>query len=145
MSTSPAQPAKRSLGVGRLLIAVYAILALGATARSFVQIAEHFDRAPVAYLLSGLSGVVYIVATIALVKRGQIWYRIAWITITFELVGVLVVGTLSLVDAELFPSDSVWSYFGRGYGFIPLVLPILGMLWLLRNKPQPVVPAVAGV
>ena len=141
MSTSPA---KRSLGVGRLLIAVYAILALGATARSFVQIVEHFDVAPVAYLLSALSGVVYIVATIALVRPGPTWYRVAWVTITFELVGVLVVGTLSLVDSQLFPSDSVWSYYGRGYLFIPLALPVLGMLWLSRNRPASRGRTVAG-
>jgi hypothetical protein len=125
--------APRTLGVGRVLIVVYAILALAATARSLVQIIEHFDVAPVAYVLSALSGVVYILATIALVRRGPVWTRIAWITITFELVGVLVVGALSIWDSQLFPSDSVWSYFGRGYLFIPLVLPILGMIWLSRR------------
>ena len=124
-----------------MLIAVYAILALAATARSLVQIIEHFETAPVAYILSAVSGLVYILATIALVKRGPTWYRIAWITITFELVGVLVVGTLSLIDPQLFPADSVWSYFGRGYVFIPLVLPILGMLWLRRRRPATSVDA----
>jgi len=124
-----------------VLIAVYAILALAATARSLVQIIEHFETAPVAYILSAVSGLVYILATIALVKRGPTWYRIAWITITFELVGVLVVGTLSLIDPQLFPADSVWSYFGRGYVFIPLVLPILGMLWLRRRRPATTVDA----
>lgn len=131
MTTSPPQ---RSLGVGRVLIAVYAILALAATARSIVQISQHFDTAPVAYSLSALAGVVYILATIALVRRGAVWYRIAWITISFELLGVLVVGTLSVFDPELFPADSVWSHYGSGYVFIPLVLPILGMLWLARQR-----------
>jgi len=130
----------RAVGVGRVLIAVYAVLALAATARSIYQLASKFDQAPVAYLLSGLAGIVYIVATVALLGKGPVWYRIAWITISFELVGVLTVGILSLVDAELFPADTVWSYFGRGYVFIPLVLPVLGMLWLYRRRPG----AVAG-
>jgi hypothetical protein len=123
------------VGVGRVLIAVYAILALAATARSVYQIATKFDEAPVAYLLSALAGVVYILATVALLRRGDRWYRIAWITIGFEFAGVLVVGGLSLLDPVLFPADTVWSYFGRGYVFIPLVLPILGMLWLHRTRP----------
>ena len=131
MTTSPPQ---RSLGVGRVLIAVYAILALAATARSIVQISQHFDTAPIAYSLSALAGVVYIVATVALARRGSVWYRIAWITIGFELLGVLVVGTLSVFDPALFPADSVWSHYGSGYGFIPLVLPILGMIWLARQR-----------
>ena len=126
----------RAVGVGRVLIAVYAILALAATARSVYQIVAKFETAPVAYLLSGLAGVVYILATVALLKRGDTWYRVAWITILFELVGVLTVGTLSLVDGVLFPADTVWSFFGRGYLFVPLVLPVLGMLWLYRRRPS---------
>jgi hypothetical protein len=126
----------RAVGIGRVLIAVYAILALAATARSVLQIATKFDDAPVAYLLSALSAVVYIIATIALIGKGPVWYRVAWITITFELIGVLVVGTLSVVDPELFAHPSVWSFFGMGYVFIPLVLPILGMLWLNARRPD---------
>jgi hypothetical protein len=126
----------RAVGAGRVLIAVSAILALAATARSLVQILKDFDTAPLAYLLSALAGVIYIVATVALLKRGDTWYRIAWITIVFELVGVLTVGTLSLVDGELFPANTVWSFYGMGYVFIPLVLPILGMLWLYRRRPS---------
>ncbi len=129
-SSEPSPRTPRVRGVGRVLIVVYGILALAATGRSFVQIATKFEHAPLAYLLSALSAVVYIVATIALVKRGAAWYRVAWITIAFELVGVLVVGVLSVFDAELFPSDTVWSVFGRGYLFVPLVLPVLGMIWL---------------
>ena len=133
----------RAVGVGRVLIAVYAILALAATARSVYQIASKFSDAPVAYTLSAVAGVVYIVATIALIKRGDVWYRVAWVTIIFELVGVLTVGTLSLVDPVLFQHPSVWSVYGMGYVFIPLVLPILGMLWLYRRRPSaaPVEPA----
>ena len=125
----------RAVGVGRVLIAVYAVLALAATARSFVQIVRSFDEAPVAYTLSALAAVVYILATVALIRPGPTWYRIAWITIGFELLGVLTVGVLSLVDPALFPADTVWSFFGRGYLFIPLVLPVLGMLWLVRTRP----------
>lgn len=121
--------------MGRVLIAVYGVLALAATARSFVQIVSRFETAPVAYSLSALAGVVYIVATIALIRQGTTWYRIAWATILFELLGVLVVGTLSIVDPELFPADTVWSFYGRGYVFVPLVLPLLGLVWLYVRRP----------
>lgn len=126
----------RAVGVGRVLIVVYAILALAATARSVYQIIRSFDEAPVAYSLSALAGVVYILATIALIKRGDVWYRVAWATIVFELVGVLAVGTLSVAVPALFAHASVWSYYGMGYVFIPLVLPVLGMLWLYRRRPS---------
>lgn len=130
----------RAVGVGRVLIAVYAVLALAATARSLVQIVTKFEVAPVAYLLSGLAGIVYIVATVALLGRGPVWYRVAWVAICFELLGVLVIGLVSVLDPVLFPADTVWSYFGRGYLFIPLVLPVLGILWLVRTRPAVAVP-----
>ncbi len=129
------KPPARAAGIGRVLVVVYGILALAATGRSVFQIISKFDEAPFAYLLSALAAVVYILATIALVAPGRRWYAVAWATISFELLGVLVVGALSVFDAELFPADTVWSFFGRGYLFIPLVLPILGMLWLRRHRP----------
>ena len=125
----------RAVGIGRVLIAVYAILALAATARSAYQIAREFDAAPVAYVLSAVAAVVYILATVALLRRGPVWYRVAWVTIGFELVGVLTVGTLSLLEPALFQHPSVWSFYGSGYGFVPLVLPVLGMLWLYARRP----------
>jgi cytochrome bd-type quinol oxidase subunit 2 len=129
------QKSSRAVGVGRVLIAVYAVLALAATGRSVFQILEQFDEAPLAYTLSALAAVVYIVATVSLVKRGRTSYAVAWATISFELAGVLIVGLMTALDPALFPDDTVWSWFGRGYGFVPLVLPVLGIVWLLRTRP----------
>ena len=117
-------------GPGRLLVAVYGILALAATARGIYQVATKLDEAPVAYLLSLAAGLVYVVATIALATDRR---RLAWWAVTIELVGVLTVGVLSLVDVGEFPDETVWSAFGQGYGYIPLVLPFLGLLWLWRT------------
>ena len=120
-------------GLGRVLISVYLVLAIAATFRSVYQIITKFDEAPLAYALSALAGVVYIVATIALIKRRGIWRTIAWAALIFELCGVLIVGVLSIVVPQLFGHPSVWSFFGSGYLFIPLILPIVGLLWLSRT------------
>ena len=122
-------------GIGRVLVIVYAIMALGATGRSFVQIVERFDEAPLAYTLSALSALVYIVATLALVFAGsRVWYVVAWVAIVFELAGVLVIGTLSFVMPELFAHPTVWSWFGSGYLFVPLVLPFAAVAWALLER-----------
>jgi hypothetical protein len=125
-------------GPGRVLVAVYGVFALAAGARAAVQLSTRFAEAPVAYLLSALAAAVYVVATVALARGGR---RVALVAITVELVGVLVVGTLSLVDRAAFPDETVWSAYGRGYLFIPLVLPVVGLLWLRRagrtQGPQP--------
>jgi hypothetical protein len=124
-------------GPGRLLIAVYAIFALSATARSGVQLATKFDEAPLAYLLSAFAAVVYIVATIGLARASRTSRTVATVSIITELVGVLAIGTFSLVDPDAFPHATVWSVYGRGYGFVPLVLPILGLLWIRRTRTRP--------
>ncbi|MEJ1091787.1 hypothetical protein [Microbacterium istanbulense] len=126
-------------GIGRVLVIVYAVMALAATGRSFVQIVRRFDEAPLAYTLSAIAAVVYILATLALVfARRPGWYTVAWVAIVFELTGVIVVGILSLTVPQLFGHDSVWSYFGMGYLFIPLVLPLFGIWWLRTHRPNEV-------
>ncbi len=124
----------RASGIGRLLIAVYGVFAISATARASFQLLTKFDEAPVAYSLSALSAFVYILATIALAKSGERWSRLAWLAIGFELAGVLLVGLASILLPELFAHPSVWSGFGIGYGLVPLFLPILGLIWLRRTN-----------
>ncbi|WP_371414068.1 hypothetical protein [Leucobacter sp. wl10] len=138
-------------GLGRVLIAVYIVLAIAATFRSIYQILAKFDEAPLAYSLSAVSGVVYVVATVALIKgiraarRGStVWRGVAWCALVFELGGVLVVGALSILEPQLFAHPSVWSRFGSGYLFIPLVLPVLGLIWLRRTARAPATAAGAG-
>lgn len=126
----------RRAGFGKALIAIYAVFALAAVARSVTQIIMRFSDAPVAYTLSALAGVIYVVATIALATRGRTAYIVSWVTISIELFGVIVVGLLSVFDPSLFPSATVWSGFGAGYLFIPLVLPMVGMWWLWRNRAE---------
>ena len=114
-------------GLGRVLVFVYGLFALSATARALVQLGTQASKAPLAYSLSLFSGIVYILATWALATDRR---RFALVTICVELTGVLVIGSLS------HPHDldraSVWSDYGSGYGFVPLVLPFVGLWWLWR-------------
>ena len=126
------RPDSTKTGPGRLLVAVYGLFALSASARAGVQIATKFSHAPVAYLLSAFAGVVYILATVTLANGSPTARRIAVVSCSVELAGVLAVGTWSLVDRATFPDATVWSGYGSGYGFVPLVLPVFGLLWLRR-------------
>ena len=123
----------KSRGIGTLLIAVYAVFAVSATARASFQLLTKFDEAPLAYSLSALAAVVYIVATVALARNDVRSQAVARWAVKFELVGVLVVGALSLLWPAAFEHPSVWSWFGLNYACLPLVLPIFGLLWLNRR------------
>jgi hypothetical protein len=126
----PARPESTRTGPGRLLVAVYGLFALSASARAVVQIATKFGHAPVAYLLSAFAAAVYVLATVTLASGSPRARRIAVVSCSVELAGVLAVGSWSLADRATFPDATVWSGYGSGYGFVPLVLPVFGLLWL---------------
>ncbi|TWP36547.1 hypothetical protein [Leekyejoonella antrihumi] len=124
-------------GFGRMLIAVYGLFALAATGRSVLQLIEYFHpgsafyhQGLLAYLLSAVAAVIYIVATVALARGDDTSVRLARATISTEMCGVLAVGLWSVLDPAAFPDSTVWSTFGQGYGFVPLVLPMVGLWWL---------------
>lgn len=139
-SASGGRPQNRSVGSyhasgpGKLIAVLYGVFTLSAGARAGYQLVRKFDEAPLAILLSLLSAVIYAVAAVALARSGERARRVALVTISAELAGVLGVGALSLGAPHLFPLASVWSHFGQGYGFIPLVLPVVGLWWLFHSR-----------
>lgn len=131
-TTAPSSDRALRAGPGRLLVAVYAVFALAATARGLYQLLTRFEQAPLAYGLSVLAGVLYLVAAVGLARAGRTSRLVALVCVAVEAAGVLVVGTLTVFWSSGFPDDTVWSGFGSGYLFIPLVLPVLGLWWILK-------------
>lgn len=127
---------KRNQGLGRIIVMVYAVFALSAFARALFQLLTDFSTAPLAYLLSAFAAAVYIVATLSLARSGATAWYVSVVAVSIELIGVLGVGLWTVVDPELFDQDTVWSHFGAGYGYIPLLLPIIGLAWLLTHRPE---------
>lgn len=122
-------------GWGRALVFTYGVFAVAATGRSLVQLGTDADRAPLAYSLSLFAAVVYLVATSCLLLGGRAGWQVALIAVSIELLGVLSVGALSYAAPDLFPDKTVWSHFGQGYAFLPLVLPFAGLAWLRHTQP----------
>ena len=125
-------------GQHRLIVALYAILTLAALGRSSFQLLTKFEEAPLAYSLSGLAAVVYVVATVSLALGFRPRFaRLALLSLSFELTGVVVVGLVSVLVPSLFPEATVWSQFGLGYLLIPLFLPMVGLWWLGKKRVSP--------
>ncbi|MFD9970051.1 hypothetical protein [Streptomyces sp. NPDC059015] len=121
-------------GPGLLLVWLYGVMSVGAVSRSVFEIATAFERAPLAYSLSAIAAVVYAFITYTLFRGGERARRAALVCCAAELVGVLTVGTWTLVDPSAFPDTTVWSGYGMGYLFIPVLLPVTGLLWLRRGR-----------
>nr|WP_202121837.1 hypothetical protein [Streptomyces sp. BA2] len=126
-------------GPGILLVWLYGVMVVGAVSRSAVQISTDFHKAPLAYALSALAGLVYGFITYSLVRGGEKARRAALVCCAAELVGVLAVGTWTLIEPSAFPDATVWSDFGMGYLFIPVILPLTAIFWLnkARRKSAP--------
>jgi len=132
--TPPGEPIVSRQGPGRLLIGIYTVFAVAACARATWQIATDFDAAPLAYSLSALAGLIYLVAAIGIARPDNTSHVVAAVSCAVELAGVLAVGGFSLIRPDLFPEATVWSHFGEGYGYVPLILPVLGLLWLRKVR-----------
>jgi integral membrane protein len=117
-------------GGHQVLLIVYALFAVAAGARSGVQLATKADEAPLPYLLSLVAALTYALGWVAIRRAADGRTGLASVTLWLEVAGVLTVGTLSLLEDEWFPDATVWSQYGIGYGFVPLLLPVAGLLWL---------------
>ncbi|MFD4503109.1 hypothetical protein [Streptomyces sp. NPDC058457] len=133
MTAVEERPKRLTSGPGTLLVWFYGVMVVGAVSRSAYQIATEFDRAPLAYSLSAVAGVVYAFITYTLVRGGETARRVAQVCCAAELAGVLIVGTWTVVDSSAFPDATVWSEYGMGYVFIPVLLPLSALYWLRKN------------
>ncbi|WP_022872004.1 hypothetical protein [Nesterenkonia alba] len=131
----------RNRGIGMLIITAYGVFAVSAFARAFYQIVPfpqedkvQFADAPLALSLSAFAAVVYIIATLALARTSPTAWRVAFVAVLVEMAGVIGVGFWTLVQPELFEVATVWGGFGRDYGYIPLLLPFIGLFWLLKHR-----------
>ncbi|MFJ7198302.1 MULTISPECIES: hypothetical protein [unclassified Streptomyces] len=121
-------------GPGRVLVWFYGVFTVAAASRSIVQMILDFGRAPLAYVLSAVAALVYGFITYSLVRGGEKARRTALVCCAAELLGVLVVGTWTMAEPSAFADATVWSDFGMGYLFIPVILPVTGMMWLRRAR-----------
>ena len=134
MRRPTAHPGDRRHGPGRVILALYLVFVIGTVSRSAAQISTRWDEAPLAYGLSAFAALVYVVALVSLSVRGDRAWWVSVVALSVELVGVLAVGTWSVLAPQMFPDATVWSTYGRGYLFIPLVLPVAGLWWLLSPR-----------
>lgn len=124
----------RRHGPGRVILALYLVFVIGTVSRSAAQISTRWHVAPLAYSLSALAAAVYVVALVSLSLRGPRAWWVSVVALSVELAGVLAVGAWSYLAPQMFPDATVWSHFGQGYLFIPLVLPVVGLWWLLSPR-----------
>ena len=140
------------VAAGVILAVSYPILAISTGFRAGYQL---FEGDPTnSPWLSLLAALCYITATVGFAKQpregvktkaprtffGRIYqnltpqqaWRISVYVLIFESTMTLVIGTLSFIKPDVF-GRNVWDFFGRDYGYFPLVQPLLGIAWLFNT------------
>ncbi|MEU5155358.1 hypothetical protein [Glycomyces sp. NPDC021274] len=130
-SEAEAAPRALAAGFGRLIVLVYVVFAVSAGVRAVFQVVVKFDAAPVSFTLSAIAALIYLVAAVAIIRGAG---ALAMLAVGVEMAGVLAVGALSFAVPHWFPEPSVWSHFGSGYGYVPLILPAVGLVYLFRRR-----------
>jgi hypothetical protein len=119
---------------GVILAISYPVLALSTGARALYQLFLKEDVTNLLPpLLSAVAAVCYLLATVGFVVRRRWAWRLSVTMLVFELVMVLLIGTLSYVMPETI-GRTVWAHFGADYGYFPLIQPILGLAWLFNRE-----------
>lgn len=117
--------------IGYILGISYPLLALSTGARGLYQLfLKEGVTNKLAPLLTTVSAALYLVAAIGFFVRKSWAWRLSVTALSIEFIGVMVVGVLSVIMPDVI-GHTAWSYFGRDYGFFPLIQPLLGLAWLL--------------
>lgn len=128
-----------ALGLGRIVMAIFWLFGawtLIVSIRSLIGIGgEPLGPA----LVSLLAALIYLTAAIALTHNGRRMRMVGWASVGISLAGPILTGLLGVGTSEVSAEFSPWSRFGEYYYYLPLVIPVIGLVWLWWSNPRRIV------
>jgi len=116
--------------IGYVLGVSYPLFGISVLARGGYQICCS-DKPGNAPWFDVVCALIYFAAAIGFFKRTRWAWKLSVVALSLEILFVVVIGTLSLFDVV---GRNVWTLYGRDYGWIPTLQPLLGLLWLRRRQ-----------
>lgn len=128
-----------SYGGGRVVMAVFWVFAIYFTYTSFVDFVT-FSNQPIGpRVLSLIAALGYVLIAAAITHNGRRMRIIGWTALLVELAGVLSTGIIGLGVADIGAIRNTWANFGAGYYYAPLILPVIGLVWIWFTNPRRIV------
>ena len=128
-----------SWGLGRVVMVIFWAFGVWTTANAIIDL-FHLDDEPLGPALTALlAGLVYLLAALGITHNGKRMRILGWTTVTLELIGPLMVGMMSVGISQLSVSRSAWANCGADYYYLPLIIPIIGLIWLWWSNPRRIV------
>lgn len=135
-----------SLGLGRLVMALFWVFGVIVTLISVKNLAGDSEAPLGPRFVALLASAVYVIAAVGLTHNGRRMRVIAWASLVISLVGPLIVGVGALgLPSEYSLSFSPWAQFGTTYWGLPLVIPLVGMVWMWWSDPRRIVEIAEGL
>lgn len=134
-----------SWGLGRIVMVLFWLFGLLTAVPALVALIRATDTPIGPRLIAVLAGLVYLVIAVGITHNGRKMRFIAWAATTVALVGSLITGLFELGTDHAAAVTSAWSRFGADYWYVPLVLPLIGFVWLWRSDPRRIVELAEGI
>lgn len=131
-----------SLGLGRIVMAVYWVFGAWTTVQAVVDLIDllRVGTTPLGPALVALvAGLVYLLAAVALTHNGRRMRLVGWTAVIIEAAGPVIVGLLGVGLPDLTGTRSAWGAFGADYWYLPLVIAVVGLVWLWASNPRRIV------
>ena len=128
-----------SLGLGRIIIALFWVLGVWIFATAIIDLCHGQGKPWGPQLVALLAGVDYLVAATALTHNGRRMRMVGWVSIALSIAVPIGLWVASLGLDELNSARSAWTGMGVDFYYIPLVVSLIGIVWMWRSNPRRIV------
>ncbi len=134
-----------SWGLGRIVMAIFWIFGLLTTVPAVIDLIRDVNSPIGPRLVAVLAGAIYLVIAVGITHNGRKMRLISWAAMIAAFVGPYIMGLFELGVEPVSEVSSAWSHFGAQYWYVPLVLPLVGFVWMWRSNPRRIVVIAEGI
>ena len=128
-----------SLGLGRIIIAMFWLLGACIFVMAIIDLFHAQGQPWGPRIVALLAGIDYLVAATALTHNGRRMRVVGWVTIALSIAIPIILWVASLGLDELNSARSAWTGLGADFSYLPLVVSIIGLIWMWRSNPRRIV------
>ncbi len=128
-----------SLGLGRIIIALFWVLGAWIFVTAILDLFHAQGQPWGPRIVALLAGVDYLIAATALTHNGRRMRLVGWATITLSIAIPVILWVASLGLDELNSARSAWTGFGVDFYYAPLIVSVIGLVWMWRSNPRRIV------
>ncbi len=128
-----------SLGLGRIIIALFWLFGAWIFVTAIVDLFHGQGKPWGPQIVALLAGVDYLVAAVALTHNGRRMRQVGWVTIGLSIAVPIVLWVASLGLEELNSARSAWTGMGVDFYYLPLLVSLIGVVWMWRSNPRRIV------